>query len=71
MAAYAAEYGLICYQWKGGLWSCEGSARCSSVGECQGWEVKVSGWMEEHPHSRRRVYEIGGLWRGNWEGDNI
>jgi hypothetical protein len=27
------------------------------------------GWGE-HPH-RGRGWEVGGLWKGNWEGDNI
>jgi hypothetical protein len=28
-------------------------AQCPSVGECQGREVGVGGWVEEHPHRSR------------------
>jgi len=28
-------------------------ARCPSVGECQGGEVGVSGWVGVHPHRSR------------------
>ena len=37
-------------------------ARCPRVGECEGKEEEVGGWMEEHPHrSRGRVDGIGGF----------
>ena len=28
-------------------------AQCTSVGECQGREVGVGGWVGEHPHRSR------------------
>jgi hypothetical protein len=28
-------------------------AQCPSVGECQGGEVGVGGWVGEHPHRNR------------------
>ena len=35
-------------------------AQCPSVEECQGREVGVGGWVEEHPHrSRGREDVIG------------
>jgi hypothetical protein len=36
--------------------------RCPRVVECQGEEVRVGGWVEEHPHRR------GGWYRGFPEG---
>ena len=40
--------------------------------ELNGFATRVGGWVEEHPHtSRGNGDEIGGLWRRNWEGDNI
>jgi hypothetical protein len=42
-------------------------AGCPSVGECQGGELGVGGWVEEHTHkSREREDGIGGFQRGNW-----
>jgi hypothetical protein len=42
---------------------------CPSVGECQGRESGVGGWVGEHTHrSRGKVGGIGGLQRGNQEG---
>ena len=29
-------------------------ALCPSIGECQGREVGVGGWMEAHPHRNKR-----------------
>jgi hypothetical protein len=47
-------------------------ARCPSVEECQGWEVGVGGWVEEHLHrSWGRGDGIEGFWRGDQEGDHI
>ena len=47
-------------------------ARFPSVGEYQGREVGVGGWVREHPHrSRGRGNGIGGGWRGNQDRDNI
>lgn len=47
-----------------------GKAQCPSVGECQGGEVGVSGWLGKHPHRiMGRGNGIGGLWKGNQ--DNI
>jgi hypothetical protein len=45
--------------------------QCPSVGECQGNEVDMSGWVGEHPHrSKRRGYGIGGFQgRGISKGD--
>jgi hypothetical protein len=28
-------------------------ARCPSVGECEGWEAVVDGWVGKHPHRSR------------------
>ena len=43
-------------------------ARCPSVGECQGREAGVGGWVVEHPHrSREREDGIRGFQRGNQE----
>ena len=43
-------------------------ARCPNVGECQGGEEGVGGWVGEHPHrSRGRRDGIEGFQRGNWE----
>jgi hypothetical protein len=43
-------------------------ARCPSVGEYQGWEARVVGWLGKHPHrSMEREDGIGDFWRGNWE----
>ena len=43
-------------------------AQCPSVGECQGGEAGVGGWVEEHPYRGRiRGDRIGGLQRENWE----
>ena len=37
-------------------------ARCPSVWECQGQEVGVGKWVEEHPQrSRGRRNRVGGL----------
>jgi hypothetical protein len=50
--------------------SCEGLM--PSVGECQGTEVGVGGWVGEHPYrSSGRGVGIGSLQCGNWEGENI
>jgi hypothetical protein len=39
--------------------------RCSSVGECQGGEAGVGGWVGEHPHrSKGRGDEIVSFQRG-------
>ena len=39
-----------------------------SVGEYQGREAGVGGWVGEHPHrSRGRADGIGVFGRGNWE----
>ena len=47
-------------------------AKCPSVGECQGSEVGVGGWVREHPHrSRGRKDGMGGCRGGTGEGDNI
>ena len=36
-------------------------AQCLSVGECQGGEAGVDGWVGEHPHrSKGRGYTMGG-----------
>ena len=43
-------------------------AWCPSVGESQGKEAGVHGWVAEHPHSsRERVDGIGGFCRRNLE----
>jgi hypothetical protein len=41
-------------------------AQCPSVGECQGGEVGVGGWVREHPH-RSRGDGIENFQRGNQE----
>ena len=47
-------------------------AQCPSVGECQGMEAGMGGWVTEHPHrSRGRDNEIGGFRRETGKGDNI
>jgi hypothetical protein len=49
------------------VWEVLGSlkAQCPSVGECQGNEARVGGWVGEHPHrSRGMEEEIGYLQRG-------
>jgi hypothetical protein len=47
-------------------------AWCPSIGESQGGEEGVDGWVREHPHrSRGRKEGIGDFWRGNQEWDNI
>jgi hypothetical protein len=46
-------------------------APCPSVRECQGSEVRVGGWVREHPHRNReggRHGGDGGVRRGNREG---
>ena len=49
-------------------------AQCPSVGECEGREVRVGGWLGVHPHrSSRKGDGIGRFW-GKEEiekGDNI
>ena len=40
-------------------------AQCHSVGECQGSEVGVGGWVEEHPHRDRGRGWYRGVERGN------
>ena len=40
---------------------------CHTVGEFQGREVGVSGWLGVHPHRRRRRgNRIGRVLGGNW-----
>jgi hypothetical protein len=48
-----------------------GKAQCSSVGECQGREVGVSGWVGEHPFRSREGGWDRGLQRGNLEKNNV
>jgi hypothetical protein len=43
-------------------------AQWPSVGECQGWEAGIGGWVGEHPHrSRRKADGIEGFLERNWE----
>jgi hypothetical protein len=44
-------------------------AQCPIVRECQGREVEVDGWVQEHPpRSSGRENGIGGFWgRGDQE----
>jgi hypothetical protein len=65
--AYAAEDGLvrssIGREALGPM-----KTQCLSVGEFQGGEVGVGGWVGEHPQrSRGRRDGIGCFWKGNWE----
>jgi hypothetical protein len=47
-------------------------AGCPSVGECQGREAGVGGWVEEHSHRSRGRGDSIGVSRGKtWKGDNI
>ena len=49
-------------------------ARCPSLGECQGGEVRVGGWMGEHAHRSkgRGLWDRGLLEEGKTaKGDNI
>jgi hypothetical protein len=41
-------------------------AQCPSVGECQGSQMGVGGWVGKHPH-RSRGDRIGGFQRENSE----
>jgi len=60
LATYVAEWPYLASM--GGTW-------CPSLGECQGREAGVDGWMGDHAH-RTRVWEggIGGFWNRNWKG---
>ena len=43
-------------------------AQCSSIGECQGRDVRMSRWVGEHPYrSRGKGHGIGDFERGNHE----
>ena len=42
-------------------------ARCPSVGECQGREAGVEGWLGEYTHGSRETHGIGGFQRGHCE----
>jgi hypothetical protein len=58
-AAYIAEDGWISI---GGKMLGSVKTQCLSVGECQGEEVRVGGWVGEHPHRSRgrdRGFEEG------------
>jgi hypothetical protein len=48
-------------------------AQCSSVGECQGWESGMSGWLEEQPHRSRGMGDRIGSFQGErtGKGNNI
>ena len=48
-----------------------GKAQCPSVGECQGREVGVGGWVEKPHRSRGRGDGMGISGGENWKGDNI
>ena len=49
-----------------------GKAPCPSVGERQGGEVGVGGWVGEHPHrSSGREDGIGGFQKETEKEDNI
>jgi hypothetical protein len=37
-------------------------AQCTSVGECEGGEVGVGGWVGEHPHRSRGRRNGMGVW---------
>jgi hypothetical protein len=51
---------LICELEKSFLFKCSHLERCPSVGECEGGEEGVGGWVGEHPHrSRGRGDGIG------------
>jgi hypothetical protein len=42
-------------------------AQCPRVGECQGKEVGVAGWVEDHTYRSREGGGIGNFVRGNQE----
>ena len=47
-------------------------ARCLSVGECEGREARVGGWVGAHSHrSRERGDGIGDFQRGGEPGKGI
>jgi hypothetical protein len=67
-ARNVAENGLVGHQGEEKPLVLEKLDGCPSVGECQGREAEMCGWVGEHPHrSRRREDGIGGFWRGNQE----
>ena len=59
--AYVAENGLVGHQWEERP-VVLGRLNAPSVGECQGREAGVGGWV-----SRGREDGIEGFQRGNWE----
>jgi hypothetical protein len=64
--AYVAENELVDISGRRGPRFCEGS--CPRVGECQGGEAGVGGWVEIHLYrSRGRGTGEGLFWRGNQE----
>jgi hypothetical protein len=43
LAAYVAEDGLVGHRWKERPFGLA-NFKCTSTGECRGWEVGVGGW---------------------------
>jgi hypothetical protein len=69
-ALYVAKDSLIWHQWRGKRRELGPvKARCPSVGELEGKEVRLSWWVGEHPHrSGGGDGPSGGATR---KGDNI
>jgi hypothetical protein len=62
-SSYICSRGWPCWASMGGEALGPVKAQCPSVGECQGGEVGVGEWLEEHPHRRRgREDGTGSFW---------